>query len=197
MIHPSQDVLFSDDDRFFAAVRYLLAEMSADEAAQFEAELDESQQLRELVAEAVLVLEAAGAAGAASQNGIANRERSGHRQRSLAGWSVLAASLLIAAAVGVSLTFWSGEPPLADHDKAASSDETQLAAAWARHAAEQEDGLTAFWDEGLLTAAVAEEPLTDDESIERLLAAPPAAPPAWMLKALEAQEDNDAARSPL
>lgn len=176
-----------DDDRFLEATRYLLDEMTTEEAEQFEAELATDQSLRELLAEAVLLtqasyqayvpqtvskesVEVASPIDAAPGNGFSPRVLLS-----------LAAGLLVVLASGVALIAWSGSgSQLADNSP--NKEDSQLAAVWVEHIDDNNDVLAEQW---------AELPEEQDEFFDQLLVSTPENPPSWMLKALAAQQETD------
>ncbi|MFN3148197.1 hypothetical protein [Bremerella sp.] len=177
----------ADDDRFLEATRYLLDEMTTEEAEQFEAELATDQSLRELLAEAVLLtqasyqayvpqtvskesVEVASPIDAAPGNGLLLRVLLS-----------LAACLIIFAVSGLAFVlsaFQTSYPAVANVDK----EDSQLAAVWVEHIDDNNDVLAEQW---------AELPEEQDEFFDQLLVSTPENPPSWMLKALAAQQETD------
>ncbi|MBI1247667.1 hypothetical protein GC197_07430 [bacterium] len=183
----------SDEDRFFDAMRYVLDEMSADEADQFENQLAVDQSLRELVAEAVLLSQATYSSHlpetvpsepvkAASIFDMALRNSS-----QIGYLAALALVLLVAALAG--LPFYLGSN---DSDQASITEQQkqqgQVAAVWVENIESQSLELSGLWEEIPLEE---EMPLGTADSVDQLLAENTVSPPAWMLKALAAQQEDD------
>lgn len=188
----------SDDARFFDAVRYLLDEMSPSEAEHFEEQLATDQSLRELLAEAVQLTQTTYAAHVPltvptehASVAAASTTAPGNGNLPIGFFLALAASLLIAA-VG-SVTFYWNE---ANHDVAVpspGSEELHLASAWAEQFESQSDELAELWEDDLLTFTSVDA-LPEENVEETFLAASPTPPPAWMLKALAAEQDDSPVR---
>ena len=192
-----------DDARFFEAVRYLLDEMTPEEVDRFEDDLAVDQNLRELLAEAVLVTHATYAAhlsadelppvqsaerpAEASPLGAAPRQDHFH---SPAGMLLaLAAALLLAAAGG--LWMLGMGPATSDVANEASSAQLDLASAWFERLEDQSEANSTLWDEDLLTDSPLD--ITSEAEEDMLMDVTPMDPPAWMLKALAAQQEDDSA----
>lgn len=186
-----------DDARFFEAVRYLLDEMSPPEVERFEDELAVDQSLREILAEAVLVTHAAYAAhlpldesaerpAEASPHGAAPRQ-----DHSLFGMLLALAAMLLLAATGSFLWVGLGGNPsdIAGDD---SHEQVQLASAWVERLENQSQENTTLWDDDLLAASSLDVSSESDDD-ELLLEGSSVDPPAWMLKALAAQQEDDLA----
>ncbi|PQO47786.1 hypothetical protein [Blastopirellula marina] len=188
-----------DDARFFEAVRYLLDEMTPVEVDRFEEALAIDQSLRELLAEAVLVTHATYAAhlpenelprvesaerpAEASPPGAAPRREDALPRTLLA----LAAALLVAAAGG--LWMWGMGPATSDVANDASNEQIHLASAWVERLEDQSQGNTTLWNDDLLTASPTDDSSESEE--DALLVSPSTNPPAWMLKALAAQQEDE------
>ncbi len=190
--------LNSDDDRFYQAVRYLLDEMSPEESDRFEEQLATDQSLRELLAEAVELTQATYEAFVphsvpTERASVASPSTAapGNGNSKLGLFLAVAASLLIAVASGLSFYLADVNQDIASPN--ASSEEVQLASAWVDQFESQPDAMPGLWDDELLTLPSIEVPL-EENADESLLAGAPAAPPAWMLKALAAEQDASASR---
>lgn len=188
----------SNDARFYEAVRYLLDEMSPEESERFEEQLATDQSLRELLAEAVQLTQATYEAFVPHSvptecASVASPERAalGNENWKLGLFLSLAASLLIAVTGGLSFYLTSLPQEVATPNTI--SEDVQLASAWVAQFESQQDELTDLWDEETLTLPSLEVPL-EENTDEALLAGAPAAPPAWMLKALAAEQDATASR---
>lgn len=195
-----------DDARFFEAVRYLLDEMNSEEAERFEDQLAVDQSLREILAEAVLVTHATYAAQLSPDGPAANEPqpvelakrpaaalphgaapRSDH---SLPGMLLaLAAALFLAAAGGLWLLGLGNN--MSDVANDASSEQIQLASAWVERLEDQSQENATLWDDDLLAASTME--LSSETEDDTLLDDAPMDPPAWMLKALAAQQEDSPA----
>lgn len=188
----------SDDARFYEAVCYLLDEMSPEQSERFEEQLATDQSLRELLAEAVQLTQAtyevfvphsvpAERASVASPSTAAL----GNGNWKLGLFLSLAASLLIAVTGGLVFHFTEINQDIASPNT--SSEDVQLASAWVNQLESQTDEMPGLWDDELLALPSLEIPL-EENSDEALLAGTPAAPPAWMLKALAAEQDETTSR---
>ena len=188
----------SADDRFFAAVRYLLDEMSPEESSLFEEQLATDQSLREILAEAVQLTQTTYEAfvphsvptehaSVASPSRVAP-ENGNTKPRLLLA---LAASLLIAAVGGLWLYQNNGQPNVAL--PSTTSEEVQLAAAWADHFEAQSGETSPLWDDELLNLPTTDVSL-EENSDDALLVSVPDTPPAWMLKALAVEQEDSASR---
>lgn len=178
----------ADDERFFEAVRYLLDEMTIAEAEQFEADLATDQSLREQLAEAVLLTEAtyqAHVPHTVSKEPVEVASKLDTVPGNRFSWTMLAslaAMLVIALTVGTTFYLNDGvQRQIAQPNT--NSEEIQLAVAWVQHIEEETEEMDVLWDE---------LPEDEDESLDQLLAGSPENPPSWMLKALAAQQEEDA-----
>ncbi|MBA2116383.1 hypothetical protein [Bremerella alba] len=179
----------ADDDRLFEAIRYLLDEMTEQEAELFEADLATDQSLRELLAEAVLLT-------GASHHAIASHTVSmepvevaspidaapGNKLR-LRVLLSLAACLMVFLAGGFAMVAWSGGGSH-NAERTVDSENSQLAAAWVEHIEDDTDAMPGQWEE---------LPEDEDAFFDQLLASTPENPPSWMLKALAAQQETESA----
>lgn len=177
----------ADDERFLEVTRYLLDEMTTEEAEQFEAELATDQSLRELLAEAVLLTQASYQAYVPQTvskdsvevgSPIDAAPGNGFSPRVLLS---LAAGLLVLLASGVALIAWSGSGSQVA-DNSPEKEDSQLAAAWVEHIEDNNDVLAEQW---------AELPEDQDDFFDQLLVSTPENPPSWMLKALAAQQETE------
>ncbi|RCS49276.1 hypothetical protein DTL42_12120 [Bremerella cremea] len=188
----------SDDDRFFEAVRYLLDEMSPEESSLFEEQLATDQSLREILAEAVQLTQTTYEAfvplsvpsertSVASPSTVA--PGNGNTKAKL--FLALAASLLVAVVGG--LWLYQNAPHQEIALPSTTNEEVQLASAWADHFEAQTGETSALWDDELLTLPAGDIPL-EENADDALLASSPSTPPAWMLKALAAEQEKSASR---
>ncbi|WDI43476.1 hypothetical protein [Bremerella sp. P1] len=177
----------ADDDRFLEAVRYLLDEMSVEEAEGFEADLAVDQSLRELLSEAVLIAQASYQANVpqtVSKELVEVASPSDDAPGN--GFSLrvllsLAAGLLLLIASSLALVVWSGGGSQMA-ERTANEEDTQLAAVWVERNEVNNDVMAEQW---------AELPEDEDEFFDQLLVSTPENPPSWMLKALAAQQETE------
>ncbi|PQO39098.1 hypothetical protein C5Y96_04350 [Blastopirellula marina] len=177
----------ADDDRFLEAMRYLLDEMSGEEAERFEADLATDQSLRELLAEAVLLTQASYQAyvpqtvsqepvEVASPGNVA--PGNGFRLRVLLSLAACLIVFVLSGLVFVSNAYRTSYPAAANVDR----EGIQLAAAWVENIEDDTDVLAEPW---------ADLPEEEDNFFEQLLVSTPENPPSWMLKALAAQQETE------
>ncbi|PQO28286.1 hypothetical protein [Blastopirellula marina] len=184
----------SDDARFYEAVCYLLDEMSPEQSERFEEQLATDQSLRELLAEAVQLTQATYETFVphsvpTEHASVASPETAapGNGNWQFGLTLALAASLLIALTGGLSFYLASVNQEIAS--PGTISEDVQLASAWVNQLESQTDEIPGLWDDELLALPSLEVPL-EENSDDPLLAGAPAAPPAWMLKALAAEQDE-------
>lgn len=177
----------AEDDRFLEAMRYLLDEMSGEEAERFEASLATDQSLRELLAEAVLLTQASYQAyvpqtvskepvAVASPDNVA--PGNGLLLRVLLSLAACLIVFVLSGLVFVSSAYRTSYPAAANVDR----EGIQLAAAWVENIEDDTDVLVEPW---------AELPEEEDNFFEQLLVSTPENPPSWMLKALAAQQETE------
>ncbi len=177
----------ADDDRFLEAMRYLLDEMTSEEAEQFEADLATDQSLRELLAEAMLLTQSTYQAyvpQTVSREPVevaSPEDRAPGNGLQLRVLLTLAAGLLIFMGSGLLFVISSGGGPR-QAQRNMDRNDIQLAAAWAEQIEDDTDAIEVPW---------VELPEDEDPFFDQLLVSTPENPPSWMIKALAAQQETE------